>query len=478
MRLQVELNLIYGSILIVMAVSTFSVGLLALNRILERSIDRLITLEMDAIVRDIADADQAWREEQQNNDSLGPDKLQATQLRVAARLALYAYDDVGELYVVTRPSMSNIRTGIRAPFTSARIVGNTGFFRFEVAGRTFLAHYRHYNPWNWTVVLALPERELYAERANYTATFITVSLVAILVGALLSISLSRKIAGSLASTVACIHDFQAGKTSTHLDFDATTRELVQLKSGVNTMFNRINERTEELLTSKEERLYIQRRLYEEELRHKEAAISALQGQINPHFLYNTLECVNSIAILENVAEIQEIAIGLSHLFKYAIKGAKFVPVSDELASIERYLRIQNIRFLDKFHLDVDVPEDLLEYRMLKFILQPLVENSVYHGLETQVGEGAIAISAEQTGSVLEFAVKDNGVGMKKHALESLNDSFEQGSFINIGEDRGDRSIGLINIHERIRLVYGEGYGLHAGSREGQGTTIVVRMPVI
>jgi two-component system sensor histidine kinase YesM len=328
------------------------------------------------------------------------------------------------------------------------------------------------------VALALPEREIYAERATYTATFITVSLAAVIIAALLSLSLSRKIAGSLASTVACMHDFQTGKTDARLDFNATTRELVQLKSGINTMFNRINERTEELLASKEERLYIQRRLYEEELRHKEAAISALQGQINPHFLYNTLECVNSIAVLENVEEIQEIAIGLSHLFKYAIKGSKFVPVSDELASIERYMRIQNIRFLDKFELEITVPDDLHDYRMLKFILQPLVENSVYHGLEPKIGSGQIVISATQTGPILEFTVTDNGMGMTTAALDALNASFEQGSLINLGEDQGDRSIGLINIHERIRLVYGDGYGLHAESEKGTGTTVSVRMPVI
>jgi len=474
MRLQVELNLIYGSILVVMAVSTFSVGLFALNRILDQSINRLITLEMDAIVRDIVDAHDTWEE------LATPAEAESTEIHqgVARSLSLYAFNDIGELIVVYRPTMQNIRVGIRAPFPSSRISDERGYFSYNLAGNSYLAHYQYFQPWDWVVILALPEREIYAERASYTATFITVSVMAIIVATLLSLSLSRKIAGSLASTVACIHDFQTGKTDAHLDFSANTKELVQLKSGVNTMFNRINERTQELLTSKEERLYIQRRLYEEELRHKEAAISALQGQINPHFLYNTLECVNSIAILEDVPEIQEIAIGLSHLFKYAIKGSKFVPVSAELESIERYLRIQNIRFLDKFQLEVDVPEDLLEYRMLKFILQPLVENSVYHGLEPKIGDGTISISVNREGSILEFRVRDNGIGMTPVALDALNESFAQGSLVNIGEDQGDRSIGLINIHERIRLVYGDGYGLRATSHEGVGTTISVRMPVI
>lgn len=472
MRLQVELNIIYGGILIVMAVSTFSVGLVALNRILDRSVVRLMELEMDAIVRDIADAHELWVDEN------GEDADEPPKQSIADTLETYAYGDIGELYVVSRATMQNLRTGVRAPFTSRRIDSSGGFFRFEVSRLTYLAHYENYPPWNWTVVLALPEREIYAERANYTATFITVSLLAIIVAALLSLSLSRKIAGSLASTVDCIHDFQTGKTEVHLDFTANTRELVQLKSGINTMFNRINERTKELLASKEERLYIQRRLYEEELRHKEAAINALQGQINPHFLYNTLECVNSIAVLENVAEIQEIAIGLSHLFKYAIKGSKFVPVSDELASIEQYVKIQNIRFLDKFNLTTNVPDDLLDYRMLKFILQPLVENSVYHGLEPKIDAGEIMIAAERDGPVLEFSVRDNGIGMGSDAVASLNASFERGSHINLGENQSDRSIGLINIHERIRLVYGDGYGLRAESQVGVGTTIYVRMPVI
>jgi two-component system sensor histidine kinase YesM len=475
MRLQVELNLIYGGILIVMAVSTFTVGIVALNRILDRSVDRLMALEMDAIIRDIDDAQESFNERQVAGEQTDID---VAQREVATSLQTYAYNDVGELFVVSRDTMQNLRTAIRAPFTSRRIPGNTGFFQFRVSNETFLAHYQTYQPWEWVVVLALPEREIYAERAAYTAAFITVSFAAVVIAALLSLSLSRRIAGSLASTVACIHDFQTGKTDVHLDFTAKTRELVQLKSGINTMFNRINERTTELLASKEERLYIQRRLYEEELRHKEAAISALQGQINPHFLYNTLECVNSIAVLENVAEIQEIAIGLSHLFKYAIKGSKFVPVSDELTSIERYMRIQNIRFLDKFTLEIEVPDDLQEYRMLKFILQPLVENSVYHGLEPKIGPGRIIISANQTGPVLEFTVSDNGMGMSAPAQDTLNASFEKGSLINLGEDQGDRSIGLINIHERIRLVYGDGYGLHAISEEGVGTTVSVRMPVI
>ena len=212
------------------------------------------------------------------------------------------------------------------------------------------------------------------------------------------------------------------------------------------------------------------RLHGEEitrLRQKQAEYLALQNQINPHFLYNALEAIRSDALLADCADIADT---ISNVQEY-------VTFSDELDNAENYFTIQRCRFGDKLEMELEMEnEDLLEARMPKLILQPLVENAVVHGLEGKIGHGIVYISIENSANTLFLRVKDNGVGMPEEQVMLLNEEFVHGSPVSGDKKRG--GIALRNVNSRIRLMFGEDYGLRVFSATGIGTECCVTMPLL
>ena len=211
---------------------------------------------------------------------------------------------------------------------------------------------------------------------------------------------------------------------------------------------------------------------------KQAELSVLQSQINPHFLYNTLETIRGQAIVYGISDIEIMTRALANLFRYSInsKGV-MVPLSQELNNVENYFLIQQCRFGDKYSKIEEVDEDTRDCLVPKLIIQPLVENAVHHGLETKTGRGKLTITAYRTSKDLIIHIVDDGVGIAKEKLEKLRatlsdpDREEPES-----NERGH--IGIINVHDRIRLAYGEPYGLQIFSGKGVGTDVEVTLPVI
>lgn len=223
------------------------------------------------------------------------------------------------------------------------------------------------------------------------------------------------------------------------------------------------------------------RLHGEEitrLRQKQAEYLALQNQINPHFLYNALEAIRSDALLADCADIAETTEALATFFRYTISNVQeYVTFSDELDNAENYFTIQRCRFGDKLEMELEMEnEDLLEARMPKLILQPLVENAVVHGLEGKIGHGIVYISIENSANTLFLRVKDNGVGMPEEQVMLLNEEFVHGSPVSGDKKRG--GIALRNVNSRIRLMFGEDYGLRVFSATGIGTECCVTMPLL
>ena len=183
------------------------------------------------------------------------------------------------------------------------------------------------------------------------------------------------------------------------------------------------------------------RLHGEEitrLRQKQAEYLALQNQINPHFLYNALEAIRSDALMADCADIAETTEALATFFRYTISNVQeYVTFSDELDNAENYFTIQRCRFGDKLEMELEMEnEDLLEARMPKLILQPLVENAVVHGLEGKIGHGIVYISIENSANTLFLRVKDNGVGMPEEQVMLLNEEFVHGSPASGDKKRG------------------------------------------
>ncbi|MBB6634611.1 sensor histidine kinase [Cohnella thailandensis] len=198
------------------------------------------------------------------------------------------------------------------------------------------------------------------------------------------------------------------------------------------------------------------RLIRSELKEREAELRALQSQIKPHFLYNTLDSIYWMAVLDDNDQIADMAESLSVSFKLSLnKGRDSIAVRDELLHIRHYIRIQNLRFENRFRYVEEVEDSMLDCEIMKLLLQPLVENAIFHGLEPKLGEGTIWLKGVREGEDLLLTVEDDGVGM-----ESLSVT--------------EHGYGLRNVKERLRLAYGERSMLEIWSQPGAGTRIAVR----
>ncbi|MDT8297565.1 MAG: sensor histidine kinase [Spirochaetaceae bacterium] len=211
---------------------------------------------------------------------------------------------------------------------------------------------------------------------------------------------------------------------------------------------------------------------EQELKRK-SDLKALQAQINPHFLYNTLDSIIWMGEMNKNDAVVKMTSALSRLFRISIsKGRELIPLRDELEHVRSYLTIQEMRYKDKFRYLIDIPEELMDFTVLKITLQPLVENAIYHGIRSVDYVGLIEIAGRSEGGDLIMTVKDNGEGMDVEQLASLLDKIDDEEV----QEKGNSGTGVRNVHERIRLYFGPEYGLDYESRNGVGTTISIRIP--
>lgn len=220
---------------------------------------------------------------------------------------------------------------------------------------------------------------------------------------------------------------------------------------------------------------------------KQAEYLALQNQINPHFLYNTLEGIRSEALMEGVDSIAEMTEALATFFRYTISNMEhLVTLEDELANIENYYYIQQFRFGDKLKLNIqyafrdEMDEmEVLQYRLPKLTLQPVVENSIFHGIERKVGKGHLVIRISATDSRLIIKVSDDGLGMEAEKVQELNEKLKSLSLDDVNP-KADKQGGIAiqNVNNRIKLLFGEEYGIYVYSQKGAGTDVEISLPLV
>ena len=215
---------------------------------------------------------------------------------------------------------------------------------------------------------------------------------------------------------------------------------------------------------------------------RQAQYLALQNQINPHFLYNTLEGIRGEAITAGLGNVAEMTEALATFFRYTISNVEnLVTLEDELDNIENYYIIQQYRFGERLQLEVicdsDDRAELMKCRMPKLTLQPIVENSIVHGVEQKIGRGSLRIKIIGTKKRLIIMVSDDGVGMEESVLEALNSRLTASTFDYVKSD-SNRSggIALVNVNNRIKLLFGEEYGLCIYSIPGTGTDVELTLP--
>jgi two-component system sensor histidine kinase YesM len=237
-----------------------------------------------------------------------------------------------------------------------------------------------------------------------------------------------------------------------------------------------NKMLDKIENFKKHEIEMQTQIYETKISRHKAELSALQSQINPHFLYNTLECIRSIGAVYESQEIMDISIAMADIFRYSIKSNRFVKVKEEIEIIESYLKIMKLRFPKRINYEIDIKNQIKNKKIIKMLLQPIVENAFYHGLESKTDGGKIVIKAEIKDKNIIFLISDNGKGIKEEKLNLLNDSLNRVLKIEI-EDFKKHGIGILNINKRIKLNYGEEYGLKLDSKIDQGTEVEIIIPV-
>lgn len=216
---------------------------------------------------------------------------------------------------------------------------------------------------------------------------------------------------------------------------------------------------------------------------REAQILALQNQINPHFLYNTLETIRSEAIMNGAVNAGTMAEALATFFRYTISNLDYlVQIEDELENIQNYFTIQHYRFGNKIGIQITYDEEdknILRLYIPKLIMQPVVENAIYHGIEQKLGAGQVTISISYTKQNLDIMISDDGIGIKDTELSEINNRLWTDSE-NYGYEKSEKSGGIAirNVNQRIKLLFGEEYGIWLNSIYGIGTDVHIKLPVV
>ena len=210
------------------------------------------------------------------------------------------------------------------------------------------------------------------------------------------------------------------------------------------------------------------------IRKKELELRALQAQVNPHFLYNTLDSVVWMTENGRTQEATVMLTALARLFRISLsRGSNIIPIADELEHARHYLTIQKMRYKNKFSAVIAAEDGVEGLYTIKLIVQPILENAIYHGMAYADGDGEITVRARRDGGDVVIEVADNGPGMPEEMVERLLDQ----SYAAAPGTKGS-GIGLRNVHQRIRLTFGEEYGLAIHSEPDAGTTVCIRLPVL
>lgn len=256
-------------------------------------------------------------------------------------------------------------------------------------------------------------------------------------------------------------------TITKNDLQAlVSRENVDEITELGLSFNIMTSKIRELLDAK----------VREQENLKKAELKALQAQINPHFLYNTLDTIVWMAEANKTDQVIEIVRALSSFFRIALsRGKDWIPIRQEIEHVRNYLYIQKIRYRDILDYELDIDEDILEGTILKLTMQPLAENALYHGIKNKRNGGTIRVSAHRAdGNRVLLEVQDDGVGCTPYKLAKIQERLDEDSDVISQTEQG---FGLVNVNKRIKLYYGEQYGLSIDSQYQEGTRVTVTIPL-
>ncbi|BBI36521.1 cache domain-containing sensor histidine kinase [Cohnella abietis] len=321
----------------------------------------------------------------------------------------------------------------------------------------------------WTLLALAPNKDVVNQSDKIRSLILLLGIITLVVIAAASYMLAAGISRPLTSLIKTMKRVELGDFKVRAEDSGQQDEIGRLSR----VFNMMLESVDKLI----------HRVYLLDIRQKDAKLMALQAQINPHMLFNTLNSMKALSRKQQAHDVADMAENLADLFRYSMKGwNRPVTLAEELEHVLNYVRIQEVRYRDRLKFECYIPDTLLRAEIIKLSIQPLVENAIIHGIEPKVEGGILTLSAQvqpelESGSlILMITVSDSGVGMPPDRVRSINEVLEDND-ISMDELPETKSgIGLLNIHKRIRLLFGAPYGLHLESDEHIGTIVSIHIP--
>lgn len=314
----------------------------------------------------------------------------------------------------------------------------------------------------WKVIHFIPVNQIIQTFIQNTLNYVLLCALALMMAFLLAYFFNRYFMKPI---------LQLGRAMRFID----AGNLVQIEAGleredeIGRLFRSYNAMIDRLKSSRDSEIMSSRL-------QKRAELKMLQTQINPHFLYNTLNVIHSISELNRMDDISTMTRSLSSMYRYNIKYGDEVTIDKELEQMANYINIQQIRFLNKFRVEYRIDPAVRSCKILKFLIQPIVENSFYHGLEPKGGQGMLMLTIVQQGNKLYIRIEDDGIGISPEKIGELTEMFQKADHL-VSNDSLERNFGLSNVYMRIKHFYGDGYWMKVSCREPSGTCIELSIPI-
>jgi two-component system sensor histidine kinase YesM len=370
----------------------------------------------------------------------------------------YLYLVGGEGELIYHPKMQLIDAGLAEENVSAACTYRDGNYEETWKGKNRNIIVKTVGYTGWKIIGVVPEQGFTLNEVKTRLFMVFVVAFFLFLLAVINAYISSKITAPIQELEKSVNALEAGELDAEV-YLGGSYEIQHLGRSIGVMAKRIQALMKDIVSEHESK--------------RKSEFDTLQSQINPHFLYNTLDIIVWMIENEQKQEAVKVVTALARFFRISLsKGRSIIPVRDELEHVRSYLTIQQKRFKNKFTYRIEAQDEVLSLACLKLTLQPLVENAIYHGMEFMDGDGEILVKAERDGERLCITIADNGLGMTAEQVQGLLTGKTRSAS---GKGSG---IGVKNVNERIRLYFGEDFGLDIRSEPDEGTEILIRLPAV
>lgn len=369
---------------------------------------------------------------------------------------VYLMDRNGE--IIYHPEQKAIYSGLVKENNQTAALYEDGDYIEEFMGEERAIVVKTVGYTGWKIVSVTPIREFYMNLVQLRFFMLMVCTVTVFLILFGNLFISNRVTDPIRKLEASIKYLEEGNLDTDYIYIGGSHEIRHLGRTITSMVNQMRKLMDEMVKEQKEK--------------RKSELDALQSQINPHFLYNTLDSVVWMIESEQYKEAISMVTALASLFRISLsKGNNIITVRDEISHAKNYLNIQKVRYKNRFSVDIQIAPEIEECATIKLIVQPLLENAIYYGVEHMNGEGEITLRGYEKDGDIFIEVSDNGMGIPEETIETL--------LTNKAKTRGKGSgIGLWNVNQRISLYFKGDYGLSVKSELDEGTTVTIHLPKI